>query len=152
MNTIGITAYGSTNGTTDDSSTKKVAASSLGMTDFLKLLAAQFQNQDISNPTSNTEFISEMAQFSALQAMSELTKSANKQYAASLVGKTVTINSTSNSGTVKTTKGVVDSAMFSSDKCSLIIGGTSYNLSDVTQVSDTAAAKTASNSADTEGA
>ena len=39
----------------------------LGLQDFLKLMVAQLQNQDMMNPTSDTEFIAQLAQFSSLQ-------------------------------------------------------------------------------------
>ena len=41
----------------------------LGMQDFIKLLVAQLQNQDMLNPMDNTEFISQMATFSTLTAI-----------------------------------------------------------------------------------
>jgi len=43
------------------------SASSLGKEDFLTLLVAQLENQDPLDPQDNTEFVSQMAQFSALE-------------------------------------------------------------------------------------
>ncbi len=40
----------------------------LGEQDFLKLLVAQLQNQDPLAPQDNTQFVSQLAQFSSLQA------------------------------------------------------------------------------------
>ena len=48
----------------------------LNMQDFLNLLVAQITNQDALNPMDNTEFIAQMAQFSTLQAMTDLTEKA----------------------------------------------------------------------------
>ena len=39
----------------------------LGQMDFMNLMIAQLQNQDFNNPQSDTEFIAQMAQFSALE-------------------------------------------------------------------------------------
>ncbi len=43
------------------------SASSLGKEDFLTLLVAQLENQDPLDPQDNTEFVAQMAQFSALE-------------------------------------------------------------------------------------
>jgi flagellar basal-body rod modification protein FlgD len=64
---------------------------------FLKLLVAQLQNQDPTNPSDPTAFVSQLASFSAVEQQVNanskldalLTQSAFSQ-AASLVGKTVT--------------------------------------------------------------
>lgn len=44
---------------------------SLGTEDFLTLLVAQLENQDPLEPQDNTEFISQLAEFSALSAQTE---------------------------------------------------------------------------------
>ena len=43
------------------------SAASLGKEDFLTLLVAQLENQDPLEPQDNTEFVAQMAQFSALE-------------------------------------------------------------------------------------
>lgn len=48
--------------------------SRLGKDAFLKLLVAQLQNQDPSNPMDDREFITQMAQFSSLEQMQNMTK------------------------------------------------------------------------------
>jgi flagellar basal-body rod modification protein FlgD len=143
MDTLGVTSYSdsiskayASSSSSSSSSTSKSSGSTLDMTDFLKLMAAQFKNQSMDSSTDNAEYITELAQFSAIQAMTTMTQTANKQYAASLVGSTVTVSST-DSTTKKTTQkqGVVKSASFDSSGNSTIdIDGTDYDLSDVVKV------------------
>ena len=71
----------------------------LGKDDFLKLLVTQLQNQDPTSPMENTEFISQMAQFSSLEQMTNMSNSFGKlasyitsSEAASTLGKRVELN------------------------------------------------------------
>lgn len=142
MNTLGVSAYGTVPGAQDDQGLESSATadaqqptgSSLDMNDFLRLLAAQFQNQDVMNPTDNTQFIAELAQFSSLQAMNQLNQYADRQYAASLVGKTVVVGQYDDSGKYSEQQGTVESAYFSSDGTVVVVGNTAYDLSSVIQV------------------
>ena len=48
------------------------SVSPLGQDQFLQLLVTQLQNQDPLEPTTNTEFIAQLAQFSSLQGIQSL--------------------------------------------------------------------------------
>ncbi|MEO4053519.1 flagellar hook assembly protein FlgD [Solibacillus sp. CAU 1738] len=54
--------------------TKQTGNSELGKDAFLKLLITQLQNQDPTNPMDDREFIAQMAQFSSLEQMQNMTK------------------------------------------------------------------------------
>ena len=54
--------------------TTETGNSSLGKDAFLKLLITQLQNQDPTNPMDDREFIAQMAQFSSLEQMQNMTK------------------------------------------------------------------------------
>lgn len=77
----------------------RTASQELGKDDFLKLLLAQLANQDPTSPMENTQFIAQMAQFSSLEQMtnmstefSKLATMLNSSEAVSTIGKTVDID------------------------------------------------------------
>jgi flagellar basal-body rod modification protein FlgD len=138
-------------GTSSDAAapkTEKTAKSTLGSEDFLKLLAAQMSNQDVMNPTNNTEYISQLAQFSSLKAMTELSQTGTSQleamdtlaqisytqYGASLVGKNVVVASYDDSGKLVKDTGVVTNANFTDGICVLTVNQKTYKLSSVMEV------------------
>lgn len=61
----------------------------LGKMDFLNILVTQLRYQDPLNPMDDKEFIAQLAQFSALEQMTEQTKWSQMSYGLGLVGQTV---------------------------------------------------------------
>lgn len=88
-----------TNGSLLPGSAKTAAAGTLSKDQFLKLLIEQLKHQDPLSPMQNTEFTSQMAQFSQLEqlynvntnlgTMAQASLSANNAQAVSLIGKEV---------------------------------------------------------------
>ena len=82
--------------------------SSLDKEAFLQLLVAQMKYQDPLEPTSNTEYISQLATFSSLEEMQNLNSTMETSQATNLVGKTVIMKVTSASGETTYVTGPVD--------------------------------------------
>src|SRR3954465_4001565 len=64
----------------------------IGKDDFLKLLVGQLQHQDPMQPSDDTQFIGQMAQFSQLEQETNTAKSTDQLVRAStlsLIGRTV---------------------------------------------------------------
>ena len=111
-------------------------ASQMDMNDFFNLLVAQMTNQDMMNPTNDTEFIAQMAQFSALQGVQTIQEYQLSAYATSYVGKTVTIAHADDNGSLKTVEGVVERVTFYDGKPQVLVGGKAYELHTVMEVID----------------
>ena len=59
-------------GITNQAGTQKAAKDTLGQSDFLKLMTTQLQNQDPFAPMENGDFIAQMAQFSTVTGITEM--------------------------------------------------------------------------------
>ncbi len=86
----------------------------LGQDAFLKLLTTQLQNQDPLNPMDDTQSVAQLAQFSSVQAVTQLSDSFTAfqsnfsvMQSAGLLGKAVSAQSTDASGNVSTVSGTV---------------------------------------------
>ena len=102
---------------------------------FLNLLVAEMTNQDPLEPTSNTEFITQLASFSQLNYMRDSSKYAMANYASSLVGKIATATKADGSNQMTKT-GIVESVSKNGDSFNVIIDGVSFDISKVTKVED----------------
>ena len=120
------------------SSAASTGTQTLGINDFLQLLAVQMQNQDPLNPTSDTEFISQMASFTSLQQMGNLNTSMTSYIseqqpvdAQSYLGKQVTLTDTTGATVSGTVTGVT---LSSSSAPQIVVNGLAYAPSSVTSI------------------
>lgn len=72
MSTVDTNNTTNTNSTSSSSSSSSSSTGAMSQSDFLKLMVAQLQAQDPTNPVDNQEFASQMAQFSTLSATQDL--------------------------------------------------------------------------------
>ena len=125
--------------TTSQSSLNKANATSNDSMDkeaFLQLLVAQMKYQDPLEPTSNTEYISQYAQFSQVEQMQNMSASMDLQRASSLVGQYVYVKTTSSTGVTNYVEGKVDYVVYENNKAYLAIDEQLYSLEDLDTVAD----------------
>ena len=113
-------------------------ASSSGMDKdaFLQILVAQMKYQDPLEPTSNTEYISQYAQFSQVEQMQNMAVSMDLQRASALVGKEVYVKTTATDGSTNYVQGKVDYVSYEGNKAYLSIDGSLYSIDDLDTVAD----------------
>lgn len=129
---------GTASGNTDSISKKK-SGSTLDKEAFLKLLVAQMKYQDPLEPTSNTEYISQLATFSSLEEMQNLNSTMTNMQGMSLVGKQVVMKVTSETtGLTNEIAGFVEYVQRENGKTYLVIEGNPYNIDDLVSVVDDA--------------
>ena len=114
----------------------KTSNSSLDKDAFLQLLVAQMKYQDPLEPTSNTEYISQLATFSELEEMQNMTSGMNLQRASALVGQYVFMKVTDSSGNTTYPEGKVDYVVYENNKAYLSINETLYSMDDLDTIAD----------------
>lgn len=116
--------------------TSKTSDSGMDKDAFLQLLVAQMKYQDPLEPTSNTEYISQYAQFSQVEQMQNMAASTDLARASSLVGEEVYIKTTTSTGDTKYVQGKVDYVVYENGKAYLSIDEELYSLDDLDTVVD----------------
>lgn len=122
----------------DDSSTNKKVGAKSGMDkdSFLQLLVAQMKYQDPLQPTSNTEFIAQYAQFTQVETMQNMSAGMDLQRASALVGKEVYVTVQNSKGETQLLQGKVDYVVYENGKAYLSIGESLYSIDDLYTVAD----------------
>lgn len=117
-------SYTATNTEVDKAA--KRGSTELGKDAFLQLLVCQMQNQDPMNPSTDTEYVAQLAQFSQLEQLQNLGTESQKAQAFSLVGHYCVFQVKDSAGNVTYPEGTVDSVNISGGKVTLSVGDKVY--------------------------
>lgn len=115
----------------------------LGKDEFLKILMTQLKNQDPTDPLKDKEFIAQMAQFTSVEQLSNMTSELKLMrqslgIASSLIGKEVqwSIPSTKTNEEPKTGTGVVESIIMKEGSQYALIKDEQINLDSILRISN----------------
>ena len=113
----------------------------LDFTDFLQLMVQQLQNQTIDNAADTSDMLNQMVQMSVVQMMStvqtsldNLTAASTMTYAASLVGKTVTVGAYDEEGNIQEIVGTVEGTGTYQNTPVIFVNGEMYPLNSIMAV------------------
>ncbi|WP_069997456.1 flagellar hook assembly protein FlgD [Cellulosilyticum sp. I15G10I2] len=106
---------------------------------FMNLLVTQMKYQDPLNPMDNQQMMAQLAQFSALEQMTNVAQTVEKQFANGMIGKHVSYQYTdSDTGQTQYLIGKVDYVKINSGETLIGIGDKEIKVKDVKQVLDPA--------------
>lgn len=103
---------------------------------FLQLLVAQMQYQDPLNPSDSTQYMSQLAQYSSLEAMINIGDTMDKGNSLNLVGQYVIMNTKDSAGAQSMVSGLVQYATVKEGDVYLSINDTYYPAEDLDSVVD----------------
>ena len=126
-----------TGSTSTKSSEKDKKTNELGYDQFLQILCAEMQYQDPLEPTSNTEYIAQLATFSQLESQLSVQSTIEASSANDLVGKYVIMKVTSSTtGETSYIAGTCDYVLHKNGETFLSVNDGLYNLKDLDTVAD----------------
>lgn len=122
--------------TSTQSTTVKKSSDAFGvdMTDFLKMMVAQFQNQDPENAADTSDLLNQMVQMSMIQAIADITDAVSLSYSASLVGKEVTVGAYDSDGKLQEIVGTVTATGSYNGSPVIYVNGEQYSMSSIMAV------------------
>ncbi len=103
---------------------------------FLKLLVTQMQYQDPLNPGDSTEYMSQLAQYSSLEATMNISTAVEKGNALNLVGQYVIMNATDAAGNSAPVSGLVQYATMKDGEVLVSINDKYYPAADLDSIVD----------------
>lgn len=116
--------------------TEQSGGSNLDKDAFLQLLVTQMQYQDPLEPKDNTEYMSQLAQFSEMEAMNNLNVAFSNSQALGLVGEYVILNVTDAAGNPKQVGGLVQYVTVSNNQALLRVNDEYYSMDQFDSVVD----------------
>lgn len=125
-----------TSTTTSTKTTSTTGTSSLDKNSFLQLLVAQMKYQDPLNPSTDTQFVEQLATFSQLEQMQNLNSTTSNNQAFGLVGMEVEVSTTDSAGKSTTTSGTVDYVVMSNGTAKISVNDNLYTMDQVSAVLD----------------
>ncbi len=137
--------YGdSVNETEDGEATEKIwnavftdeKKNAVSADDFLSLMVAQLKNQDFMNPVDDTQYVTQLAQFSTMQQMQEMANYTKTSYVMSLVGKNVTAARMTVSGNLTKETGPVQKITLADNEFGIYVNDKKFTLEQIMQIND----------------
>lgn len=121
--------------------TDNVTKGQLGKDEFLKILMTQLKNQDPTDPLKDKEFIAQMAQFTSVEQLSNMSKELKLMrqsigLSSSLIGKEVAWTTVNEKGESKSGTGVVESIIVKDGSQFALVKGEQINLDSISQISN----------------
>lgn len=110
--------------------------STMSLQDFYYLLAAQLKYQDADNPMDTAEMMGTMVQTQMIQAISQMTQTNVTTYAASMIGKEVTVAEMDKDGMYTGDKTGTVTGVLLGDNPLIFVDGKAYYLSQIVAVGD----------------
>ena len=123
---------------TDAELAKKVASSKskldLDMTDFIQLMITQLTNQGIDETVDTSDMLNQMIQMQMVETIATLTDASVMSYAASLVGKDVTVGKFDSEGNLQEIYGTVTGTGTMNGNQVIFVNDEYYQMSEILAV------------------
>jgi flagellar basal-body rod modification protein FlgD len=115
---------------------KETSKNALGKDAFLQLLVTQMKYQDPLNPNTDTEYIAQLATFSQLEQLQNISTVSTNSQAFSLVGRDVVVKAEGKTGEISYISGRVDFVNMAAGKAMLSINDKLYPIEQLDSVID----------------
>ena len=106
----------------------------LDMTDFIQLMITQLTNQGIDESVDTSDMLNQMIQMQMVETMANLTDASIMSYAASLVGKEVTVGKFDSEGNLQEIVGTVTGTGTMNGKQVIFVGDEYYQMNEILAV------------------